>query len=147
MAVSILKDMCVTVINSNVTAGTSAINSSVILDMQGYDSVCMFAQLGTVTSTCVLTLNINSNTTSSTSGATLETGATCTVTDAGGNTSGDVLLVDLFRPSKRYVYANLTRTTANAVINSIIAIQYNTKNYAATQPASVVASAFAGPNG
>jgi hypothetical protein len=49
------------------------------------------------------------------------------------------------RPSKRYVFANLTRTTANATIDGIIAIQYRTRNLPVTQPATLAASALSTP--
>jgi len=53
-----------------------------------------------------------------------------------------VLMVDVYDPALRYVFASLTRTAADAVIGGIIAIQYTAELRPTTQHASVIASAI-----
>ena len=67
------------------------------------------------------------------------------VTFTAGATSADskLLMVDIYNPMLKYAFANLTRTTANAVIGGIIAIQYNAENRPTAHDASVIASTFA----
>ena len=49
--------------------------------------------------------------------------------------------MDVCDPQLRYIFASLTRTTANAVVNGIIAIQYKAEYRPTTQDATVIANA------
>ena len=49
---------------------------------------------------------------------------------------------DVYDPMLRYMFASLTRTTANAVVGGIIAIQYKDGFRPTSQHASVIASAL-----
>ncbi len=137
------KNVKVTVVSPAAVAAQTAIDSSV-LDMTGFDGVIFIALLGDVTSTSVLTLTAKGNTANSTSSP---TPATLKATDAftADATSADskAIMVDVYRPTQRYVFANLTRTTANAVVGGILAIQYKGTKRPTTQDTSVIASSFA----
>lgn len=126
---NLLKDMKVDRVMNAVAAGTSAQNSSV-LDMQGYDSVCFILLLGEVLDTAVITLTAKGNTASSVSSPTplAYTEAVATWTADATNADNKVLAVDVQKPRERYVFANVTRTTANVVIDGIIAVRYNGAN-------------------
>jgi len=50
--------------------------------------------------------------------------------------------LDVYKPALQYIFASLTRTTANAVVGGIIAIQYKAGNKPTTQDATVIASNF-----
>jgi hypothetical protein len=52
-------------------------------------------------------------------------------------------MVDVYRPQTRYIFPSLTRTTQDAVVGGIIAIQYAPGLRPTTQHASVIASGFA----
>lgn len=149
MLPTILKDAKISYVLGAVAAGTSAQNSSV-LDMSGYDSVIFIAMLGDVTSGSVLTLTINENTASSTSSPTptaVTDGATAAYTAGASDADSKCLVVDVHRGlTKRYVYAALTRTTQNAVINGILAIQYNARSLPVTQSSDLIATALASIN-
>ena len=136
------KDVKITVVSPAATAATSAIDSS-ILDMQGYEGVMFIALTGDVTATSDLTLTIKGNSANHLTVPTPITQKATTLFTADA-TSADskALVVDLYKPALRYVFANLTRATANAVIGGIIAIQYNSTNKPTTNDASVIASAF-----
>lgn len=136
------KDVKITVVSPAAVAATTAIDSS-ILDMQGYEGVMFIALTGDVTATSDLTLTIKGNTANHLTVPTPITQKATTLFTADA-TSADskALVVDLYKPALRYVFANLTRATANAVIGGIIAIQYQAGNKPTTNDASVIASAF-----
>ena len=136
------KDVKITVVSPAAAAAQTAIDSS-ILDMQGYEGVMFIALTGDVTATSDLTLTIKGNTANHLTVPTPITQKATTLFTADA-TSADskALVVDLYKPALRYVFANLTRATANAVIGGIIAIQYNSTNKPTTNDASVIASAF-----
>lgn len=140
------KDTKITRVSGAVAAGTTAINSSCV-DMTGFDSVMFIAELGTVTAGAVIQLSALSNTTNSNSGGATEKAGT-QVTDSGGAQSNQDYVVDVHRPAKQFVYANLTRTTANVVVNGVYAIQYNAAKgpLPVSQPATTAPVDFGGPN-
>lgn len=129
----------VTPVMNAVSAGTGDTQSGSIIDMQGFDGVIFVAQLGTVTSGGVATLGVQSNTANSTSGmATLTAPVATAYTDVGGANSNGVIIADCYRPQKRYLRPQLTRATANIVINNIYAIQYTARTEPVTQPTNVL---------
>jgi len=136
------KDVKITVVAAAATAAQTAVTSDV-LDMSGYDGVMFIALTGDVTATSVLTLTAKANSANSTSSPTPVTQkATDAFTAGAADADSKALVVDVYRPTLRYVFAELTRTTANAVVGGIIAIQYSAANKPTTQAASVIASAF-----
>jgi len=136
------KDVKITVVAAAAAAAQTAVTSSV-LDMQGYDGVMFIALTGDVTTACVLTLTAKGNTASSTSSPTPVTQvATSAFTADGTSADSKALVVDVFDPALRYVFAELTRTAADAIVGGIIAIQYCAESRPTTQAASVIASAI-----
>lgn len=142
MLQNFLKDCKITLVSPSAVAGTTGIDST-ILDMSGYDGVVFIANTGDVTATCVLTLTAKCNASSTTAASSTVTGAVATFTAGATDADDKLLVVDVYMPQMRYVYANLTRTTANAVIGSIVAIQYRAATRPVTQATNVIASALA----
>ncbi len=142
---SLLRDSVITVVSPAAVAGTTDIDSARV-DMTGFDSVMFIAVLGDVLITSALTLVAKSNAADSTSSSTTE--KTGTIIASAGATSEDsnAMIVDLHRPTLRYAYCTLIIDTANAVVDCIIAIQYNAKSVPTTQGATVAASDLGGPN-
>ena len=135
-------DIKVTVVAASAVAAQTEVLSSV-LDMQGYDGVMFIALTGDVTTACVLTLTAKGNSASSTSSPTPVTQKATTAFTADGTSADDkALIVDVYQPRLRYMFASLTRTAANAVVGGIIAIQYAAGNRPTSQAASVIASAI-----
>lgn len=135
---SLLNDVKITVVEAAAGAAQTALDSD-ILDMSGYEGVVFIAMLGDVTSGSVLTLAAQQNTANSASGmATLAGSATFTA----GATDADskALVLDVYRPRERYVRAYLTRTTQDAIVGGVIAIQYGATKKPQTQHASVIDS-------
>ena len=135
-------DVKITVVSPAAAAAQTAIDSS-ILDMQGYEGVMFIALTGDVDNTSALTLTVKGNSANHLTVPTPITQKATTLFTADA-TSADskALVVDLYKPALRYVFANLTRATANAVIGGIIAIQYKAGVKPTTNDASVIASAL-----
>lgn len=137
-----LKNMKVVRVANAAAAAQTAVDTAV-LDTSGYDSVCFIAVLGDVTATSVLTLTGKTNTASSTSSpAPTSLATTVTYTAAASDADNKMMILDLHKPRQRYVFATLTRTTANAVVDGIFAILYNAHLCPVTVDGTVLASAL-----
>lgn len=135
--IGLLKDVLITRVMNAVAADTSDQNSSIV-DMQGYEGVLFVASFGTLTATQVTSLKAQQDTDSA--GGTM---ADLTGTSVGPLADGDsnkVLVLDVYRPLERYVRCVVDRGTANAVIDSVIAIQYGARKAPVTQGSTVSAS-------
>ena len=124
-----------------VAAGTTDVNGDGI-DMQldgGYDSVAFLCLVGTLTLTQVTSLKAQ---------ASDDNGSSDSWGDIEGSDSGNLadtdddklLVLDVVHPIKRWIRPVLLRGTANAVLNAIIAIQYNGRTPPAVNSADVVKS-------
>ena len=139
---SLLKNVKVAYVAGSSAAATTEVLSTV-LDMTGYDGVMFVALLGDVTATSVLTLTAKGNTANSTSSPTPVTQkATAAFTAGATDADSAALIVDVYDPALRYMFASLTRTVANAVVNGIVAIQYKAEYRPTTQDATVIANAM-----
>lgn len=136
------KSIKVSVVEAAASAGTSALTSDV-LDMSGFEGVLWICLTGDVTDTSVLTLTAKGNSANSTSSPTPVTQKASDAFTANATTADSkVIMVDVYKPTLRYQFCELTRATANAVVGGIIAIQYGPTYKPTTQDATVIASAF-----
>lgn len=120
-------------------AGTADTLNGDILDLQGFDSVCLIAILGDCANTAVGTLKAYCGDAAALGDGAYKT-ATATVTADATSADNKLLVLDVVKPGKRYVRADLVRATANLVVDGIIAIRYNAISVPVTQPADVVHS-------
>lgn len=144
---NILEDFKITRV-SNAEAAAQTEVTTTVLDNAGYDGVLYIVLTGEVTDGCVFTATAKENTASSVSSPTptAVTGGATTAHTAASNDADNVLfVVDVRRPSKRYQFLSVTRTTQNAVLDGIIAIQYRARKVPVTQSASVLKSAKSTP--
>ncbi len=109
-----------------VAASTDANGSSV--DMSGFDGVCFVASFGVITATAVTGLKAQQSSDDGVGDAWSDIVGTLIAIDDDEDTG--CLVLDIIRPTKRYVRPVIERATANAVIDGSIALQYG----AATQP-------------
>jgi len=136
------KDIKITVVEAAAAAAQTELVTDV-LDMQGWGGVMFVAMTGDVTTASVLTLTVKANSANSVSSPTPVTQkATTAFTADGTSADSKVLMVDVYDPALRYVFASLTRTAADAVVGGIIAIQYRPDMRPTSQHASVIASAI-----
>ncbi len=133
----------ISVVQAAAGAATTLLTSSV-LDMSGYEGVMFIALTGDVTNASVLTLTAKGNSADSTSSPTPVTQkATDAFTADATSADSKALVVDVYKPPLRYMFATLARADQNAIVGGIIAIQYGARNKPTTHDASVIASAFA----
>lgn len=110
---TLLNDVKVTIVKTTqATAGTAITTDSV--DMTGFDGVLFVGALATVSGNSV-------NLAQSSDDATFADLAG-TAQIAGAN--GGLIAIDLFRPSDRYVRAEIDRSGTNTVTETFMAIQY-----------------------
>lgn len=136
---NMLKDTKIVRIMNAVSAGTTDTQTSSTFAMDGFDSVCVVAELGPVVDAAVATLRVQDGSVSNGSDAANISGASAALT--ASSSSNTNLVVDVQRPASEYITVTLQRATQNVTINGITAYLYNTKNLPVTQPASVAASA------
>lgn len=115
-------------------AGTDDIEGTV-LDMQGFQGVQMYARFGAITASAVTSVKAQQGDESDGSDmADLEgTAQTVAVADAG-----EAFIIDLYKPTKRYVRLYVDRGTANAVVAEAHYVQY--------EPTTIPPSATTGFN-
>lgn len=134
---SLQKEVKVTRVMNAVAAGTSDQNSSVI-DMQGWDGVTFIAAFGAITSGAVTSVKVQQGTDGTVTDAADLEGTAVTVADDDDN---QVAIVEVYRPRERYVRLVVDRGTQNAVIDGVIAIQYNGRKQPSTHDSTTVISA------
>jgi hypothetical protein len=135
-----LKDMKFICVENAAVADTTTLTTDVV-DTRGFDSVAFIVKLGDVTATSVLTLTGLTNDTNDTvTPVTLADPVTYTA--AAADADNKLMILDLHKPRQRYVYATLARGTANAVVDGIFALLYNSHEMPLTVDASVIASGF-----
>jgi hypothetical protein len=136
------KGIKVTVVEAAAAAAQTELVTDV-LDMSGFEGVLFVALTGDVSDTSVLTLTVKGNSANSVSSPTPVSQGSATFTAGATSADSKVLMVDVYKPTLRYMFGSLTRTTANAIVGGIIAIQYGAHNKPTSHDASVIASAFA----
>jgi len=116
---NILNAIDVRRVNNAAAAGTTAINTTVV-DMLGFETVAFVALFGTLTATQVTGLKVQQG--SASDGSDMADLAGTASTAMADGDSNKALLVEVYRPTKRYVRLVITRGTANAVVDGAIAL-------------------------
>lgn len=119
-------------------AGLTNVNSSVI-DMQGYEGVQFTALFGTITATAVTGIKVQQGNQPDGSDATDLVGTALAIPDTASN---KVLVSEIYKPTKRYVRLVVTRGTANAVIDGVLAQQFGARVLPPVNDTTVVASEY-----
>lgn len=114
MQPTLLNDVKVTVVKTTQASAGTAVNSDSV-DMTGYDGVVFVGALATVNAANSINLAQSSD--------------DVTFVDLAGTaqvpgTDADLVAIDLFRPTDRYVRAEVDRGGANTVTETMYAIQY-----------------------
>lgn len=141
MNLNLSKEVKITQVMDSVAAGVIAQNSSVI-DMQGFAGVVFVAAITGALITSVVTLKAQEDIVNPMTAAKDLSGASTSYTAATAY-SGKALVVDVYRPKKRYLRCVVTPTVTNAGIGAVFAIQYQAGAIPAKIDPSVLASALA----
>ena len=104
-------------------AGTTDINGTT-LDMANYEGVLMVVRMGAITENAVTSIKAQQGAASNLSDAADLEGTSITIAD---NDDEQIFIIDLCKPTERYVRLVVDRGTANAVVASAEYIQYGPK--------------------
>ena len=116
-----------------VAAGQTDQNGSII-DTANYEGVVFIAALGTLAAGAVTALKAQMGNESNLSDAADLAGTAQSIADTDDN---KLLVLDIHRPAERYVRAVVTRGTADATIDGVIAILYGPRVLPVTQDSTV----------
>jgi hypothetical protein len=131
------------VVGASASAGQTELTTDVI-DMAGFTGVVFVVHLGDVTNGSVLGLAADHSDDADADFEDLE--GPLAHTANATNADNKVLVLDIVRPEKRFVRARLTRGTANAIVNGVLAIKYGPLHAPIEQGDTVLASETL-PNG
>lgn len=120
--------------NNGAVAGTSTITPSAGIDMQGFNSCMFLVLLGTITASGVPSIKVQQSSDDGVADAYSDLeGTAFAVTDADDD---EIIAVEIIRPTKRYLKLILARTTANVVLDGILAILGGAQSHPVTQTAN-----------
>ena len=127
------------------SSGNTDIQGGTVLDMEGYEGVCWIAAFdGNTNSTGGYSILRHYQASSSESTSMTATGTTTLAggqaavpaTTATGLLDTTLLVLDIYRPLKRYVTAYVTKDSTNSVNLEVFGVRYNGKLGAITQDTS-----------
>jgi len=104
------------------------------VDTANYDGVRFIAVMGTITSGAEVSMVAKQSDESNGGSAEEISGSKLVVSDDDGSTG---FIVEVKRPTSRYVALEITRATQNAVIELVIAELYGPRKYPAPQDADI----------
>ena len=103
--------------------------------MQGFESCMFVVSFGTITASAVTSIKAQQDSASGMGTAADLLGTSVTVAD---DDDDKVFYLDIVRPRERYVRCIVDRGTQNAVVDSILAIQYDPKLMPPTHDSTTV---------
>jgi hypothetical protein len=115
-------------------SSSSTDSNTAILDMSGWDGVVFITPITTATTGSVTALTVEASTTNADTYMAAITGAVATKTSPA---NGTLLVVDVYKPQKRYVQGVITSTTQVATFGASIAIQYKGRKLPITEAATI----------
>jgi hypothetical protein len=145
---NLLKDTKILKISNGIAAGTSNVITDTFA-MDGYGSVCIFADLSAVTDAATVQLTacdgLLSNGTDGTVIRDVSNNVVQTTALVTSGNSNQAVALDVQRPGgpngANYVTACLVRSGQNVTVTKIWAMLYNPVNTPVTQPASIACQA------
>ena len=135
----LLKNIDIAEVGAPIAAGSSTDGNSDRLDMAGYDGVLFICPITDSVDTGVAALTVEQDTADADAGMAALSGGVATATSAADDDLNDkLLIVDVYKPTKRYVQAVRTSLTANIAFGSLIAIRYKSSKRPITAHASIL---------
>lgn len=120
-------------------AGSTDITTATTVDTLGYEGARFIAACGTITNTAVAGLKLQAS--SDDAAADDYTDIAGTLTSFATTTAGNnaIVIVDIYRPKKRYLKAIVTRATANIVIDGVWCELYHAQQKSVAKHSTVTA--------
>lgn len=123
--------------NYTLAAGTTDVLSSTEIDMQGFDSLMVVGCIGAIAASGSVSMQLKNSDTSGTYGS----GTVDNIGSAAANNAdtddNKLLVLEVHKPSRRYIKVITTRATGNVTPLALVAILYNAKDQPVTQLTSV----------
>jgi hypothetical protein len=123
---NLLKNNLIGEVGAPIALANNTDSNSDILDMSGYDGVCFIAPVEDSVQNGIASLKVEQDDANADGGMAALAGATatktCVITDDLNN---KLLIVDVYKPTKRYVQGVRTSSAANIAFGTLIAIRYN----------------------
>jgi hypothetical protein len=116
--VNLLKNIEFRRVMNGVAAGTTD-QTSTVIDTQGFDGVLLIGAWGTITGSAVTSMRAQLSSDDSSYSDMASSDQTVADTD-----DNKVTLLDVYRPTKRYIKVVMKRATQNAVIDGVFAVLY-----------------------
>ena len=128
-------------IEDGAVAGTTTLTSDVV-DMQNFDGLVFLAALGDVLDTGVNVLQAQHSDVGDGSGMNDITASVVSFTAGASDADNKLLVLEIARPTKRFLRVTLARSVANTVLDGIFAFQSSPAESPVTQHASVLVKDF-----
>lgn len=110
-------------LKNSVVAGTDDITDAASIDMANYEGVKFYIAFGAITSGAVTGVKVQQSSDDGVVDAFADVkGSGVAVGDTDDN---KVVVIDVYRPQERYLKPIVTRGTANAVLDGIVAVRYS----------------------
>jgi len=132
MSKNLYLDAKVVRVMTSQAAGTTALASDSV-DMQDFDAVQFIPMFGAITAGAATSVHVAQSSDDSTF-VDLE-GTSITIAD---DDDGKAAVIDIERPTDRYVRCEIARATENAVVDGVIALVYKCRRQPVDTDASVV---------
>ena len=108
------------------TAGTTDVSPLRVFDMQGYEGICFIGQINAVTAAGLLQMSAAYSDSTSTTDLVTDTGTAVGSTSTTTDMDDKLLVLDIYKPLKRYVGVHIDRATQASEIN-VVGIQYGAR--------------------
>lgn len=123
-------------------AGTTDIEGDSV-DMSGFEGVLFIVMMGAITTNAVTSVKAQQSSDDGSTDAFADLAGTAqTVAD---DDDGQVFYIDVYRPRERYVRPVIDRGTQNAVVQSVLAVQYGPRVAPTTHGTGVNGEAHVSP--
>ncbi len=123
--------------NYTASAGSSAVTSDAI-DMAGFEGVKLYIGFGAIVSGAVTSVKVQQSSDDGSSDAYSDLeDSSVTVADDDDN---KVVVIDIFRPRKRYLKVVTSRATQNATVDFLVAVQYGARKEPTSDDSTTVIS-------
>ncbi len=125
-------------VGANIGAASNTDSNSDIIDMTGWDGVVFACAIEDSANTGVAHLKAEANTANSDTGMAAITSGDATATSAADDDlNGKLLVIDVYKPTKRYVQAVRTSGTANIAFGSLIAVLYRGRKFPVSEHSTI----------
>ena len=128
-------------IEDGAVAGVTTLTSDVV-DMSGFDGLVFLAALGDVLDTGVNVLQAQQSDVGDGSGMVNIAASVVSFTAGASDADNKLMLLEIARPTKRFLRVTLARSVANTVLDGIFSFQSSPAEAPVTQHSSVLVKGF-----